>query len=89
MNYMNDSAPMHLALAMNGPSKEILRSIIPAFGFSPLSDDYTVIGRSQKLTKQPCEIHGSKGCPRRHFDCAEKIPIKSLVARLLYYFIKT
>ncbi|MDB9883674.1 glycosyltransferase family 9 protein [Cyclobacteriaceae bacterium] len=82
MNYMNDSAPMHLASAMNAPTTAIFCSTIPAFGFGPLADDRTVIENSQKLTCRPCGIHGSKDCPEKHFDCAEKIPVKSLLARL-------
>jgi len=82
MNYMNDSAPMHLASAMNAPTTAIFCSTIPAFGFGPLADDRTVIESDQKLTCRPCGIHGSKDCPEKHFDCAEKIPVKSLIARL-------
>ena len=82
MNYMNDSAPMHLASAINAPTTAIFCSTIPAFGFGPLADDCTVIESSQKLTCRPCGIHGSNRCPEKHFDCAEKIAIKSLLARL-------
>jgi heptosyltransferase-2 len=82
MNYMNDSAPMHLASAINAPTTAIFCSTIPAFGFGPLADDRAVIESDQKLACRPCGIHGSKDCPEKHFDCAEKISVKSLVARL-------
>ena len=82
MNYVNDSAPMHLASAMNAPTTAIFCSTIPAFGFGPLSDNCVVIESSQKLNCRPCGIHGSKFCPEKHFNCAEKISVKSLLKRL-------
>ena len=54
MNYVNDSAPMHLASAMNAPTTAIFCSTIPAFGFGPLSDNCVVIENSQKLNCRPC-----------------------------------
>jgi len=82
MNYMNDSAPMHLASAMNAPTTAIFCSTIPAFGFGPLADNCMVIESSQKLICRPCGIHGSKACPEKHFNCAEKIQVKSLLKRI-------
>ena len=82
MNYVNDSAPMHLASAMNAPTTAIFCSTIPAFGFGPLSDNSVIIESSQKLNCRPCGIHGSKVCPEKHFNCAEKISVKSLLKRL-------
>jgi ADP-heptose:LPS heptosyltransferase len=38
MNYVNDSAPMHFASAVNAPVTAVYCSTIPAFGFGPLSD---------------------------------------------------
>ncbi|MCY7329083.1 MAG: glycosyltransferase family 9 protein, partial [Saprospiraceae bacterium] len=37
MNYVNDSAPMHIASAMDAPVAAVFCSTIPAFGFTPLS----------------------------------------------------
>ena len=36
MNYVNDSAPLHIASAMNAPTAAIFCSTVPAFGFGPL-----------------------------------------------------
>ena len=38
MNYVNDSAPLHLASAVNAPVTAIFCSTVPAFGFTPLSE---------------------------------------------------
>jgi heptosyltransferase-2 len=75
MNYVNDSAPMHLASAVNAPVTAIFCSTIPAFGFTPLSDHSRVIETSEVLPCRPCGLHGYAKCPKGHFKCAETIEI--------------
>ena len=75
MNYVNDSAPMHLASSMNAPTAAIFCSTIPEFGFGPLSDKAKVIQVEEKLSCRPCGLHGKKTCPQGHFDCGYKIRI--------------
>jgi heptosyltransferase II len=70
MNFVNDSAPMHLASAMNAPVTAIYCSTIPAFGFGPLSDVKRIIETEVKLSCKPCGLHGHKVCPEGHFKCA-------------------
>lgn len=79
MNYVNDSAPLHMASAMNAPVTAIYCSTIPAFGFGPLSDDSTVVETKVKLSCRPCGLHGFTKCPQGHFQCATTIEIKQLV----------
>jgi ADP-heptose:LPS heptosyltransferase len=71
MNYVNDSAPMHLASAVNAPVTAIFCSTIPAFGFGPLSENSKIVEVSEKLDCRPCGLHGYKACPKGHFKCAE------------------
>ncbi len=73
MNYVNDSAPLHFASAVNAPVTAIFCSTVPAFGFGPLSDHATVLETPEKLTCRPCGLHGHKACPEAHFKCAWKI----------------
>ncbi len=75
MNYVNDSAPLHLCSAMNAPVTVFYCSTVPAFGFGPLSDHSKIIQINQKLDCRPCGLHGYKACPQGHFDCAHKIEI--------------
>lgn len=82
MNYVNDSAPMHLASAMNAPVSALFCSTVPAFGFGPLSDKSHVIETREKLTCRPCGLHGYKTCPQKHFKCATAIESNSLLATL-------
>lgn len=82
MNYVNDSAPLHIASAMNAPVTAVFCSTIPAFGFGPLSDHAVVIETKEKLTCRPCGLHGFKTCPEKHFKCAETIDYHELLFSL-------
>ena len=79
MNYTNDSAPMHLASAMNAPVAAIYCSTVPEFGFGPLSDKNYIIQTNRQLSCRPCGLHGFKSCPKNHFDCATTIENKQLL----------
>ncbi len=78
MNYVNDSAPMHLASAMNAPVTAVFCSTVPAFGFTPLSDVRFVFEVSEKLDCRPCGLHGFQACPKGHFRCAYNIGVELL-----------
>jgi len=71
MNYVNDSAPLHLASAMNAPVTAVFLSTVPQFGFTPLSDNSTICETSLELSCRPCGLHGKSSCPKGHFKCAE------------------
>jgi ADP-heptose:LPS heptosyltransferase len=68
-NFVNDSAPMHIASAMNAPVTAYYCSTVPAFGFGPLSDDKKIV-EVLNLSCRPCGLHGHKACPEGHFKCA-------------------
>ena len=73
MNYVNDSAPMHFASAVNAPVTAVYCSTIPGFGFGPLSDESHIVQVTEPLDCRPCGLHGYKACPLQHFNCARKI----------------
>ncbi len=79
MNYVNDSAPLHLASAVNAPTCAVFCSTVPEFGFTPLAEKSYIVQINDKLSCRPCGLHGHRRCPQRHFRCAEEIPIKQLV----------
>ncbi|MGC8865538.1 MAG: glycosyltransferase family 9 protein [Bacteroidales bacterium] len=83
MNYVNDSAPMHLASAMNAPVAAVFCSTVPSFGFGPLSEKSFVIETQEQLSCRPCGVHGHKSCPKGHFKCALTIDVKQLNPCLL------
>ncbi len=82
MNYVNDSAPMHFASAMNAATTAVYCSTLPAFGFGPLSDNSAVVEISEPLYCRPCGLHGYKACPEGHFRCARDIFDRQLLERL-------
>jgi len=82
MNYVNDSAPMHFASAVNAPVTAVYCSTIPAFGFGPLSDRKFIVEIKEPLDCRPCGLHGYKACPRGHFHCAWHIADEQLLATL-------
>jgi ADP-heptose:LPS heptosyltransferase len=77
MNYVNDSAPLHLASAVNAPVTVFYCSTVPEFGFGPLSDNQQIIQIKEKLDCRPCGLHGFRTCPKGHFKCGYDIEITS------------
>lgn len=82
LNYVNDSAPMHLASATNAPVAAIYCSTIPAFGYGPLSDTQFVVETLEHMPCKPCGLHGKKACPLGHFNCGHTITTAQLLAPL-------
>ncbi len=63
----NDSAPLHLASAMNTPTVALFGPTVPALGFGPLAERQAVMG--VHLPCRPCHAHGPQQCPLGHWDC--------------------
>ena len=82
MNYVNDSAPLHFASAMNAPVTAIFCSTVPAFGFTPLSDKSFIIETKEVLSCRPCGLHGKKVCPLGHFKCGFGIETSQVLSTL-------
>ena len=73
MNYVNDSAPLHICSSVNAPVAAVFCSTIPAFGFGPLSVNASIVENQNDLKCRPCGTHGKKECPEGHFKCAMDI----------------
>jgi lipopolysaccharide heptosyltransferase II len=84
MNYTNDSAPLHIASAMNAPITAVFCSTVTSFGYWPLSDKSFVVEKTEPLYCRPCTTHGRKECPEKHFKCALDISKQQLLATLKY-----
>ncbi|MBV6646149.1 MAG: glycosyltransferase family 9 protein [Cyclobacteriaceae bacterium] len=82
MNYVNDSAPMHFASAVNAPTTAVFCATVPEFGFGPLSDHSHVVQVRDKLNCRPCGLHGKRKCPHVHFRCAQDISVDELLSTL-------
>jgi heptosyltransferase-2 len=70
----NDTAPMHMGVAMQVPVIAIFGPTVPSFGFAP-------VGRSDRIVEtmglkcRPCGIHGGKSCPVHTFECMLAISV--------------
>ena len=82
LNYVNDSAPLHLCSAVDAPVCAIFCSTVPAFGFGPLSAFSRVVEHPGPLACRPCGLHGHARCPLGHFRCALEIETPQLLAVL-------
>ena len=77
MNYVNDSAPLHLASSVNAPVTAYFCSTVPTFGFYPLSDNAKTVEATPTPPCRPCGLHGSTECPQKHFKCGNDIVIET------------
>jgi heptosyltransferase-2 len=75
----NDSAPQHLASAMNTPTLAIFGPTVPEFGFGPLAERSRVLGHTG-LDCRPCDRHGPQKCPLGHWRCMREISADDVAA---------
>jgi heptosyltransferase-2 len=68
----NDSAPQHLASAMNTPTVTTFGPTVPEFGFGPLAPNSHLAGVSD-LACRPCDRHGPQKCPLGHWRCMREL----------------
>ena len=64
----NDSAPVHLAVAVGTPVVAIFGATIPAFGFAPYGPHDSIV-EVRGLSCRPCSAHGGDNCPIKTFEC--------------------
>ena len=74
----NDSAPQHLASAMNTPTVAVFGPTVPAFGFGPLAERATTVG-IDALACRPCDRHGPVSCPLRHWKCMRDVGVDTVI----------
>jgi heptosyltransferase-2 len=77
----NDSAPQHLASAMNTPTVSIFGPTVPAFGFGPLAERSTAVG-IDALACRPCDRHGPMACPLGHWKCMREVGAAEVMAAI-------
>ena len=77
----NDSAPMHIAVAVGTPVVAIFGATIPEYGFAPRGP-FDIVLEMKGLPCRPCSIHGGTTCPIKTFDCmlsiAPEIVVKNV-----------
>lgn len=78
----NDSAPMHMAVAMGVPVVAIFGATAPEFGFAPLGERDVVV-QTAGLPCRPCSIHGGDRCPIKTFVCMNDISAERVLGEVL------
>ncbi len=68
----NDSAPLHIGVAMRTPVVAIFGATVPEFGFAPYGTNDIVV-ETKNLSCRPCAIHGGNECPIGTFVCMKNI----------------
>ena len=77
----NDSAPLHIGVAMRTPVVAIFGATVPEFGFAPYGKDDIVI-ETKGLNCRPCAIHGGHTCPIGTFICMKNIETKTVYEKV-------
>ena len=74
----NDSAPLHLAQAVETPTVAIFGSTVPAFGFGPRGPRDAVVELAG-LPCRPCSAHGPPVCPLGHHRCMKSLTVEDVL----------
>ncbi|MDZ7337702.1 MAG: glycosyltransferase family 9 protein [candidate division KSB1 bacterium] len=67
----NDSAPLHLGVAMGTHTVAIFGPTVTSFGFGPIGQGHAVV--QKELLCRPCGIHGGRKCPIGTHECMTAI----------------
>jgi len=76
-----DTAPVHLASAVDTPVVEIYGPTVPQFGFAA-RPAYSRIVEPDPLTCRPCHHHGPAVCPLVHHRCMRDTTIATVLAEV-------
>lgn len=86
----HDTGMMHIAAAFKKPIISIWGGTVPEFGMFPyygfnnlkttVAPELSII--QHKVGCQPCSKIGYKTCPKKHFNCMNKIDLQAIVERV-------
>ncbi len=77
----NDTGLMHIASAFKKEIISLWGNTIPEFGmypYMPGNENKSTILEVKNLKCRPCSKLGYKKCPKKHFDCMNKIDTSSI-----------
>ena len=74
----NDSAPLHVAGAVETPVVAVFGPTVPAFGFGPQGSEDVIVER-RGLACRPCSPHGPETCPLGHHRCMNDIDVATVL----------
>lgn len=80
----NDSAPLHIANAVDTDVIAIFGATVPSFGFYPYGENDVII-ETNGLKCRPCSIHGGNKCPINTFVCMMNINEERIVDSVISF----
>ncbi len=78
----NDSAPLHIANAVETKVIAVYGATIPEFGFFPYGEN-DVVFEIKGLKCRPCSTHGGKKCPIKTYECFERIEEEKIYREIM------
>ena len=78
----HDTGLMHIAAAFGKKIISVWGNTVPAFGMYPYMpglEENSKIIEIEGLSCRPCSKLGYRKCPKGHFDCMQKIDVKSII----------
>ena len=84
----NDSAPLHIGVAMRTPVAAVFGATVPEFGFAPYGENDIVV-EIKGLECRPCAIHGGNKCPIGTFVCMNNIEAKMVYDKVIHLLERT
>lgn len=80
----HDTGLMHIAAAFKKDIISVWGNTIPEFGMSPyLPGNNSSVFEVKNLSCRPCSKIGFDSCPKKHFDCMNKINVDDIVKAVL------
>ena len=79
----NDSAPLHLAAAMETRTLTILGPTVTGFGFVPTGERHGIVELVQRLPCRPCTPFGGERCPIGTHECMGRIGVEAVLEKAL------
>ncbi|MCK5076922.1 MAG: lipopolysaccharide heptosyltransferase II [Calditrichia bacterium] len=80
----NDSAPLHIANAVQTDVFSFFGPTVKKFGCYPFRTNDKIF--EVDLACRPCGKHGSDKCPQGHFECMKKITPEFVYKNIIGYF---
>lgn len=78
----NDSAPLHVAIAMGTPVLGIFGPTTKELGFFPLAPPgKSAVAELAGLACRPCGLHGHHDCPLGHFKCMRELGVAAVFSQ--------
>lgn len=81
----NDSAPLHLANAVETPVFAMFGPTVKDFGFYPYRESDHLFEIDLKC--RPCGLHGGNKCPLGHHNCMRKITPEIVHKEIITFFM--